>query len=110
MWFVIAYHGPRFEREFKSVPEAKKWAERYTPLRRGWSMSWTYHRKSRWWVLTVVNSKGRRVNDVGLRRMRPGEPRRQAAADEVAIDPAGLTLLHEEVDGVVTFHADDPRV
>lgn len=82
MWFVITWSpGPRFEREFKSVSEAKKLAERYTPLRRGWSMSWSYHRKSRWWVLTVVNSKGREVNSVGMRRLRPGEQsqRRQVA-------------------------------
>lgn len=75
MWFEIVYHGPRFTRHFTSVAEAKKWAERYTPLRRGWSMAWTYSRESGWWVLTVTNSKGHKVNDVGLRKV--ADPKEQ---------------------------------
>ena len=59
--------GPILTRQFSSVADAKAYVVRMCPMteRRGYTVNWT--RSNGWYVMHVLNSKGREVHAAALR-------------------------------------------
>lgn len=69
MYRILYHNGPVFEKP--SLPAAKKYVERYTPLKKGWEGSWSSPRPGVH-LYGVTNSKGRVVNVVRVSRIIKG--------------------------------------
>lgn len=61
-WVLDTNAGPIVTRKDLTVAEMKQYTERGCPLthKRGYTVTW--HRHNKWYVMTVFNSKGRKVH------------------------------------------------
>lgn len=74
MKFLVQFNGPGFYIEAPHYNAAIKYAERYLPLKKGWTTEVRTHSRHIRYVV-VLNSKGRMVNSALVKWLTPAEVR-----------------------------------
>lgn len=65
MLYNILTSGPCMRKNFKSMAEAKKYVEKYAPMKRGWTSEWELGSDNVWRYVRY-NSTGRRQRSLSI--------------------------------------------